>query len=77
MFEAPRAMRGNEHLYKLVTTRFSEYFREASVLILVFAVLDKVVAGSHLFLDYLISVLLVSMLFLALGIWLEARFGDA
>jgi hypothetical protein len=66
-----------EPLYKLVVARFSEYFREAALLIVVFAVLDKVVVGSHIYALYLLAVFGVSMLFLGLGIWLEARFGGA
>jgi hypothetical protein len=64
-------------LFVFVCKRVSEYFREASVLIMVFAILDKIVFEHKITAPYVVGVLAVSFLFLVLGICLERRFGGA
>jgi hypothetical protein len=50
---------------------FSEYFREAAVLVLVFALLDKVTSPEGLSGDWIVGTLLVSLLLLVLGVIIE------
>lgn len=50
---------------------FSEYFREASVLVLVFALLDKLIGPEGLTLDWILGTILVSFLLLLAGMIIE------
>jgi hypothetical protein len=50
---------------------FSEYFREAAVLVLVFALLDKLRSPDGLSPDWIVGTLLVSLLLMVLGVIIE------
>jgi len=62
-------------LFVFVSKRIAEYLREGAVLIMVFAILDKVVFDHEIGAVYVVEVMASSFVFLALGIWLERRFG--
>ena len=68
-------VRIREPLYRFVAIRVGEYFREAAVLIPVFAVLDKVILGYRIPFLYGLEVMTISIGFLVFGIALERRFG--
>lgn len=48
-----------------------EYFREASVLVLVFALLDKLISPEGIGVDWILGTILVSLLLLVCGVILE------
>lgn len=49
----------------------SEYFREAAVLVLVFALLDKLIGPEGLSIDWILGTILVSFGLLVAGIIIE------
>jgi len=50
---------------------FSEYFREAAVMVLVFALLEKWMSPDGLSGDWIMGTLLVSLLLMVLGVIIE------
>jgi hypothetical protein len=54
-----------------IETMVSEYFREAAVLVLVFALLDKLISPQGVSVDWIIGTILVSFGLLIAGIIVE------
>jgi hypothetical protein len=59
----------------VIVRSVSEWLKEASVLVLVFALLDKVVESREFGAIYVLEVLPLSIFLLAMGIGLEIMFG--